>query len=82
MYLFLAVVVSDSILFGLTHGVSGSICLSMERRKRVRPRNWFRISSWVGVGFSPNALVVKAFQSKEIIADCMERRSRSCFADV
>jgi len=31
-----------------------------------------------GVGLCPKALVVKAFQSVEMAADCRERRSRCC----
>ena len=78
MYLFLVVKVSDCIFLGLAQGVSGSNCMSMERRKRSRRRSWFRISLWVGVGFSPNALVVKAFQSVSMAADWRERSRRDC----
>src|SRR6185295_4439627 len=78
MYLFLDVVMSASILLGLTQGVSGSIRMSMDRRKMVRPKSRFRVSSWVGVGFCPNALVVKAFQRVLMAADWRERRRRDC----
>ena len=78
MYLFLDMVMSESILLGLTQGVSGSICMSMERRKMIRPRSRFRVSSWLGVGFCPNALVVKAFQRVSMAADWRERSRRDC----
>jgi len=78
MYLFLVVKMSDCIFLGLAQGVSGSSCTSMERRKRSRPRSWFMTSSWVGMGFSPNALVVKAFQSVSMAADWSERSRRDC----
>jgi len=60
--------------------VSGSICISIDRRKRRRPStsSWLVMSVCEGVGLCPNALVVKAFQRVRMAADCREWSNQSC----
>ena len=58
--------------------MSGSSCISIDRRKRRRPNSWLVMSVYEGVGLRPNALVVKAFQRVRMAADCRERSNRSC----
>ena len=69
----MAILTRDCILLG---GVPGSICKSMLRSESKRPKSCEVMSLKEGTGFLPKALVVKAFQSVDIVAGWIERRSR------